>query len=98
MANRRVKLIWGGPETQSGEWKLGLWGTHERNPGSRIKDVTISGRGILKWISGLALAAYLAGTAVLYFWFERRPHNYVTYTDTLLLPWRCPSLVAIGCI
>lgn len=88
MADRRIKLIWGGQECQPGEWKLGLWGTYERNPGSRLRDVVISGRGILRWIAGLTMAGYLAGATALYFWFEQRPNNFVTYTDTLLLPMR----------
>lgn len=88
MANRRINVIWGGAERQPGEWHLGLWGTHERSPGSRIRDLTISGRGVLRWAVALAVAGYLAGMTTLYLSFNHRPHNLVTYTDTLLLPVR----------
>lgn len=88
MANRRINVIWGGAERQPGEWHLGLWGTHERSPGSRIRDLTISGRGVLRWAVALAVAGYVAGMSALFFWFNSRPGNLVTYADTLLLPVR----------
>lgn len=92
MANRRVSLIWGGAEQQPGEWRLGLWGRHERNPGSRILDISISVRGILRWLGALAVAAYLAGASALFVWLDRRPSNRVTFTDTLLLPLRWQAI------
>ncbi|MBS0633369.1 MAG: hypothetical protein JSS11_15780 [Verrucomicrobia bacterium] len=88
MANRRINIIWGGAERQAGEWHLGLWGTHERSPGSRIRDLTISGRGVLRWAAALTVAGYLAAMTALFYWFDSRPNNLVTYPDTLLLPLR----------
>lgn len=88
MANRRISIIWGGAARQPGEWHLGLWGTHERSPGSRIRDLTISGRGVLCWGAALLVAGYLAGMSALFLWFNKRPNNLVTYGDTLLLPMR----------
>ncbi len=88
MANRRVNVIWGGVDRQPGEWWLGLWATYERTPGSRVRDVVFSGRGLLRWLAAVAVAGYLAGVTMLYFWLASRPYNLVTYADTLLLPVR----------
>jgi tetratricopeptide (TPR) repeat protein len=88
MADRRIKVIWGGAERQPGEWRWGVLGTYERNPGSRVRDVALSVRGLVRWAAGFAVAGYLAGTAALFFWFDSRPMNQVRYVDTLLLPVR----------
>jgi tetratricopeptide (TPR) repeat protein len=88
MAHRRFSVIWGGSERQPGDWRLGLWGTYDRTPGSRIVDVAISVRGLLRWAVAFAIAGYLAGVTALYFSLARSPYNLVTYADTLLLPVR----------
>ncbi|HVU22513.1 MAG TPA: hypothetical protein VHE13_00205 [Opitutus sp.] len=88
MAKARIKFIWGANGQLPGEWRLGLWGTYERDPGSRIKGRAISVRGLLAWLGGGALAAYLAAATALFVWFERQPFNLISYADTLLLPFR----------
>ncbi|HWA88221.1 MAG TPA: hypothetical protein VG710_18480 [Opitutus sp.] len=88
MAKARIRFIWGANKELPGEWRLGLWGIYERDPGSRIKGRAISVRGLLGWIGGGTLAAYLAAATALFMWFERQPTNLISYPDTLLLPLR----------
>ncbi len=88
MAKRRIKFIWGGAEQIPGEWKLGVWGVYERDPGSRVKGLAVSGRGLLRLAAATAAGIYLAGVLALFGWFTRNPYNQVTFLDTLFLPLR----------
>lgn len=84
----RIKFIWGAAKVITARWRFGLFGFYEHAKGYHNSGLVFSVRGLL--ILGLILAvmAYVAGATALYFWLDRRPHNYVTYTDTLLLPVR----------
>ncbi len=87
MAFPKIKLCWNGSKVDA-DWRLGLFGTYTRGlAGGRLRGVVISGRGVLAWLSALAVIAYFTGAAALWFWLERRPYNYVTYAD-LVLPTR----------
>lgn len=89
MAKRSIKVIWGGAEQIPGEWKAwGIWGVYERDPGSRVKGLALSVRGVLRFVGVCLLASYLAGAIGLYVWFARNPYNQVTLLDTVLLPVR----------
>ncbi|MDF3057437.1 MAG: hypothetical protein K0R17_1652 [Rariglobus sp.] len=87
MAFPKIKLCWNGARVEA-DWHLGLFGIYTRgNPGGRLRGIVISGRGVLAWLAGLAVVGYFTGAAALWFWLDRRPYNYVTYTD-LILPTR----------
>jgi Tfp pilus assembly protein PilF len=45
-------------------------------------------RGILILLLFAMVTAYVGGATAIYLWLDRRPPNYVTYTDVLLLPVR----------
>ncbi len=83
----QLKLCWNGSRLEA-KWRLGFFGTYTSGSGlGLVHVVVISLRGLLAWIGVLAVAAYFTGAATLWFWLDRRPHNYVTYAD-LILPAR----------
>jgi Tfp pilus assembly protein PilF len=83
----KLKLCWNGSRVTA-KWRFGFLGTYVRGSGlAQINVVVISLRGVLAWLGVLAVAAYFTGAAALWFWLERRPHNFVSYTD-LILPAR----------
>jgi cellulose synthase operon protein C len=83
----KLKLCWNGSRIEA-KWRLGFFGTYTWGEGlSLVHVVVISLRGLLAWIGALAVVAYFVGAAALWFWLDRRPHNYVSYTD-LILPTR----------
>lgn len=84
MPHRRVKFVWSSSSHRQRRWRGGLIGHSDRRGGR----VAISVRGVICWLLALAVAGYVAGTAALYCWFDRRPDNLIGYADTLLLPWR----------
>lgn len=87
MAIPKLKLCWNGSRVEA-DWHLGLFGVYTRgSEGGRLRGVVISGRGLLAWLAGLTTIAYFTGAMALWFWLDRRPYNYVTYTD-LILPTR----------
>lgn len=87
-SGRRIKPVWGASDTIKGRWFLGLLGRYDRGDGRGEQALAISIRGALCWLSGAAVAAYLAGATALFLWFERRPDNLIRYSDTLLLTVR----------
>lgn len=84
----RIKFIWGASKVIEARWRFGLWGFYERKQGHVDSGLAISVRGLL--VGGLlfAVVAYVGGATAVYLWLDRREHNYVTYTDVLLLPLR----------
>lgn len=82
----KIKLCWNGSRVHA-DWRLGLFGGYARSPGGRRIGWVISLRGVLAWLSGLLVLGYFAGALALWVVLERRPYNYVTYTD-LILPTR----------
>ncbi len=82
----RIKFQWAGARVTPGSWFLGLVGIYQRK-GARGRGLAVSLRGALCWGFVAALAAYFGGAA--YFWWkqERRPFNYVRYSDVLLYPF-----------
>ena len=82
----KVKLCWNRSSVPA-EWRLGLFGGYARSPGGRRIGWVISLRGALAWLAGLAVAGYFTGALALWVALERRPYNFVTYTD-LVLPTR----------
>jgi hypothetical protein len=83
----KIKLCWNGSRVEA-DWYLGLFGIYTRgSEGGRLRGLVISVRGLLAWLAGLTTLAYFSGALALWFWLDRRPHNYVTYAD-LILPTR----------
>jgi len=83
----KIKLCWNGSRAEA-DWHLGLFGIYTRgSEGGRLRGLIISIRGLLAWLAGLTVVAYFSGALALWFWLDRRPHNYVTYAD-LILPTR----------
>lgn len=107
MALKKIRLAWSTPIIKGGRWRLGLFNLQElptpfagaestKRPEYWKKyihhELHLSGRGLLLWGSGAALAAYLAGAAVLLLKLESsNPHSEVKYTD-LILPHRWAEL------
>ncbi len=91
----KTSVVWSTPAIEGAKWRLGLFCLYAargdgvgRKPAWRL---AISVRGVLAWLSGLALAAYFFAAGVLWLWLDRRPYNYVTYSD-LVLPTRWSQL------
>jgi cellulose synthase operon protein C len=83
----KLKLCWNGSRVAA-KWRFGFFGTYTSGSGlALVHVVIISLRGVLAWLGVLAVAAYFIGAAALWFWLDRRPHNFVTYAD-LILPVR----------
>jgi cellulose synthase operon protein C len=81
----RIKLQWGASSVTPGDWYLGLFGLYGRKIG-RGTGLAVSMRGLLLWSLLACVIGYFSGAG--YFWWkqERRPYNYVRYTDVLLYP------------
>ena len=88
MALPQLKLTWGTSRIVKAKWRAGLFVLHDRHPGSasRVRgyDLLISLKGLLTWMVGLAVVAYFTGAGVLWVWLDRRPYNFVAYTDLVL--------------
>lgn len=84
----RIKFIWGASKVIQARWHFGLWGHYEHAKGYRDSGLVFSVRGLLILAAILAVIAYVAAGTALYLWLDRKPHNYVTYTDALLYPVR----------
>lgn len=84
----RIKFIWGASKVIQARWWFGLWGFYEHAKGYRNSGLVISIRGLLILTFILAVIAYVAAGTALFLWLDRKPHNYVTFTDALLYPVR----------
>lgn len=87
MAAPRIKFIWGASKVIQARWVLGLFGFYDRG-GKRRRGLVVSLRGALAWGAALAVTGWFLAASVLFTWLERRPVNYVTWTDCVLLPLR----------
>lgn len=88
----RIKFIWGASKVIQARWRFGLWGFYEHAKGYRDSGLVISVRGLLIFTVIFAVIAYVAAGTALYLWLDRKPHNYVTYTDALLYPLRTQAI------
>ncbi len=84
----RIKLQWGTAKEQPGNWYLGLLGFYDRKGGGRSRGLAISLRGILLWGLAACVAGYFAIAGYVFWKLDRRPYNFVRYTDILLYPLR----------
>lgn len=87
MASPRVTLIWGTSRVVPTRWVLGLFGMYDRGSRHR-RGLVISLRGVLGWSAALAVAGWLVAATALHAWLDRRPVNFVTWADCVLLPLR----------
>lgn len=85
---RRLKFIWGASRVIKGRWYLGLFGFYDRVEGEPDSGLAVSLRGLLCWLTGLAMAGYIAAAAALTLWLDRNPYNQVSFGDALTLPVR----------
>lgn len=63
-----------------------MFGFYERRSGFPDSGFAISGRGLLAWLLGLAVAGYIAAAGALTWWFRRQPHNRVGFAQVLAWP------------
>ncbi|HEY0945476.1 MAG TPA: hypothetical protein VGD81_09410 [Opitutaceae bacterium] len=87
MALPRIKFIWSASPTLPARWMLGLFGLYDRGA-KRRRGLVISLRGLLAWAAALAVVGWFAAASALFLWLERRPVNFVSWTDCVLLPLR----------
>lgn len=90
--SRRIKFVWGASRVIRGRWHLGLFGLYDRSEGTREDGLAISLRGLLLWLLGAALAAYVAGATALFWIWQRNPYSLLTYQDALFYPVRRAEL------
>ena len=88
MKRRRIKLVWGAANVIRGRWYFGLFGLYDRLEGEREGGLAISLRGVTLWALGLLAAAYVAGTAALFSFWQRNPYCLLTYGDAFFYPVR----------
>lgn len=81
----RIKLQWGGAKQTPGEWYLGLFGWYTRS-GGRSPGLAVSIRGVVAWGLLAATLGYFGLAGVFWWRQERKPYNFVGYTDVLLYP------------
>ena len=87
MAVPRISFSWKPTISGRERWRWGLFMIVPSSSGRRNR-LRIMVRGLLLWLAALAMAAYLAATTALFAWYDRLPHNLVTWTDCLLVPVR----------
>lgn len=88
IGSRRIKFIWGAGKVVQAHWWFGLFGFYEHMKGYQRSGLVFSVRGLLTLALILAALGYVGSATALFLWLDRAPHNYVTYTDTLLWPLR----------
>jgi len=88
LGSRRIKFIWGASKVVQAQWWFGLFGFYEHIKGYQRSGLVFSVRGLLTLALALAALGYVGSATALFLWLDRAPHNYVTYTDTLLWPLR----------
>ncbi|AHF92725.1 hypothetical protein OpiT1DRAFT_05123 [Opitutaceae bacterium TAV1] len=93
MALPHIKLIWGGKKKQPGRWYAGLFGFYQPRSG-RGEAIAVSVRGVLCWGILLGAIAWVAGATTIYYRWQARPYNFVTWTDCLLYPARKDAINA----
>ncbi len=84
---RSIKFIWGASRRINGHWYLGLFGFYDRN-GQRDQGMAISVRGMLGWLSGFAVIAYVAAAAALFYIWQNNSHSLLSFQDAILYPIR----------
>ena len=91
MSAPRISFSWKPTVSGREKWRWGLFMVvpERSGPGNRLR---IMVRGLLLWLAGLGLAAYLAAATALFVWLERRPFNLVTWSDCALAPVRWPEI------
>ncbi len=94
MNRPRIKLIWGAAEVIRGRWYFGVFGRYDRLTGMREDGSAISVRGARLWMFTLLVAAYIAGTAVLFSFWQRNPYGLLTYGDAFWYPVRRATVAA----
>ena len=88
MKMRHIKFVWGGPEVIKGRWYLRLVGFYGRTEGAHDDGLALNVRGLLPWLLGAAVAAWLLAAAALSAVWQRNPYSLLTYSDALFFPFR----------
>lgn len=83
-----MKVVWGNPAGAADQWWFGLWGFRRSDTRRGRVDLVLSGRGLVLWLAGAAVAAYVGAVTVWYRVQTSRQYSFVTYSDALLLPLR----------
>ncbi|WP_221030075.1 hypothetical protein [Actomonas aquatica] len=87
MALPRISFSWKPTISGRERWRLGLFMIVPSKSGRRNK-LRIMVRGVLLWLSAMAIAAYLAAATAWFYMLNQRPHNLVTWADCVLAPVR----------
>ncbi len=87
MGMPRISFSWKPTISGRERWRWGLFMMVPSKSGRRQR-LRIMVRGLLLWLAGLAVMAYVAAASALFVWLDRRPHNLVTWSDCLLVPVR----------
>lgn len=83
-------MVWSRATEPKARWMGGLLGFRILS-GARDLMILIAVRGVLWWSAGLAVAAFVIGTAAGAWLLSRNPHNRIGYLD-LVLPTRWDGL------
>ncbi len=94
MKRRRIKLVWGAAEVIKGRWYCGVLGFYDRREGEREDGFAISVRGVMSGAIVMLVAAYVAGTAALFSFWQRNPYCLLTYGDAFWYPVSRASVTA----
>ncbi len=86
--SRHVKLVWGSSKVIKGRWYGGVLGVYDRVEGKHSDGLAISMRGVLLWLGGGAVVAYLAFATALFWFWQKNPYSLLTFQDALLRPLR----------
>lgn len=83
----KVSFSWKPTISGREKWRWGLYMWVASRSG-RSKRLRIMVRGLLLWLVGLAVAAYLVATTAWFVTLSQRNTNYVTWQDCVLAPFR----------
>lgn len=82
----RIKFKWRSDPNAEQSWLFGLIFEPPKVHGRRSRTLIIGMRRVCIAAVAAVIFGYFTGAALLFGWLDRRPYNFVTYTD-LILPW-----------
>lgn len=92
MSLPRISFSWKPTISGREPWRWGLWIRQESKKKGHRPKLRIMVRGLLLWLGGFAVLAYLAVATAWYAMLEHRANNLVTWSDCVLAPVRWPEI------